>query len=151
VRIGHVHLRVSDLENSVQFYCKVLGFHVTQYRGRRAALLSTGGYHHHIALNTRHSLGGEPAPRGSTGLDHFAIVFPTRERLAHAVRRARAAGVSFDRASDHGVSESIYIHDPDGIRIELSWDRQPGEWPRNQSGELAADDHPLDVESLLGD
>jgi catechol 2,3-dioxygenase len=148
-RIGHVHLRVSDLERSVQFYCRALGFHVTQYRGTRAALLSAGGYHHHVALNTRESLGGSQAPHGCTGLDHFAIVYPSHESFADAVRRVQAAGINFDRASDHGVSESIYIHDPDGIAIELSWDRPPERWPRNEAGELAASDCPLDVGSLL--
>ena len=149
VRIGHVHLRVSDLERSVQFYCRALGFHVTQYRGTRAALLSAGGYHHHIALNTRESLGAGPAPHGCAGLDHFAIVYPSREKFANAVRRVRAAGIKFNRASDHGVSESIYIPDPDGIAIELSWDRPPEQWPRNKTGELTGGDHPLNVEGLL--
>jgi catechol 2,3-dioxygenase len=124
-RIGHVHLRVSDLERSVQFYCRALGFHVTQYRGTRAALLSAGGYHHHVALNTRESLGGSQAPHGCTGLDHFAIVYPSHESFADAVRRVQAAGINFDRASDHGVSESIYIHDPDGLRSSYHGTARP--------------------------
>src|SRR4029077_5416406 len=108
-RIGHVHLRVSDLERSLQFYCSVLGFELMQHRGARAALISAGGYHHHIALNTRQSLGGAPPPRGTTGLDHFAIVYPTQAVLADTIRRLIASNITIERASDHGASESVYV------------------------------------------
>jgi catechol 2,3-dioxygenase len=114
-RIGHVHLRVSDLERSLQFYCGVLGFELMQHRGARAALISAGGYHHHIALNTGESLGGAPPPRGTTGLDHFAIVYPTRAALADTIRRLIASTIALERASDHGVSEAVYVRDPDDI------------------------------------
>jgi catechol 2,3-dioxygenase len=148
-RLGHVHLRVFDLERSLCFYCDVLGFELMQYRGTQAALISAGGYHHLIALNTRQALGGAPPARGTTGLDHFAIVYPTRTGLARALRRLIASNIAFERASDHGVSESVYVRDPDGIVIELSWDRPAEEWPRTPTGRLAAGDKPLDVPELL--
>jgi catechol 2,3-dioxygenase len=148
-RIGHVHLKVSDLERSLQFYCSVLGFELMQYRGARAALISASGYHHHIALNTGESLGGAPPPRGTTGLDHFAIVYPTRAVLADTIRRLIASNIALERASDHGVSEAVYVRDPDGILIELSWDRPAEQWPRTPTGGLAAGDKPLDVQELL--
>ena len=148
-RIGHVHLRVSDLERSLQFYCSVLGFELMQHRGARAALISAGGYHHHIALNTRQCLGGAPPPRGTTGLDHFAIVYPTRAVLAATIRRLIASNIPLERASDHGVSEAVYVSDPDGILIELSWDRPAEQWPRTPAGGLAAGDNQLDVQELL--
>jgi catechol 2,3-dioxygenase len=148
-RIGHVHLRISDLERSLQFYCNVLGFELMQYRGARAALISAGGYHHHIALNSRQSLGGAPPPRGTTGLDHFAIVYPTQAVLADTIRRLIASNITIERASDHGVSEAVYVPDPDGILIELSWDRPLEQWPRTPTGDLAAGDKQLDVQELL--
>jgi catechol 2,3-dioxygenase len=148
VRIGHVNLRVSDLERSLRFYCGVLGFELTQRRDTRAALLSVGGYHHLIALNTRHSLGGSVPAYGTTGLDHFAIAYPTRADLAQVVRRL-ASNIEFERASDHGVSESLYVRDPDGILMELSCDRPQREWPRTATGALAAGDKPLDLGALL--
>ena len=126
MRIGHIHLRVADLDRSLRFYCGVLGFELTQYRGERAALISAGGYHHHIALNTRESLGGVSPPKESTGLDHFAILYPTRAGLADALRRLVATNIGFERVSDHGVSESVYVRDPDGIVIELSWGPSSG-------------------------
>jgi catechol 2,3-dioxygenase len=149
IRIGHIHLRVADLDRSLRFYCGVLGFELTQYRGERAALISAGGYHHHIALNTRESLGGAPPSKGSTGLDHFAILYPTRAALADAINRLHTANIEFERASDHGVSESVYARDPDGIVIELSWDRPVEQWPRTTTGDLAAGDKPLDLQDLL--
>ena len=127
----------------------MLGFELTQYRGERAALISAGGYHHHIALNTRESLGGAPPPKGSTGLDHFAILYPTRAALADALNRLLTANIGFERVSDHGVSESVYVRDPDGIVIELSWDRPAEQWPRTTTGDLAAGDNPLDLQDLL--
>jgi catechol 2,3-dioxygenase len=149
IRIGHIHLRVADLDRSLRFYCGVLGFELTQYRGERAALISAGGYHHHIALNTRESLGGASPPKGSAGLDHFAILYPTRAGLADALSRLVAANIGFERVSDHGVSESVYVRDPDGIVIELSWDRPAEQWPRTTTGDLAAGDGPLDLQDLL--
>jgi catechol 2,3-dioxygenase len=149
IRIGHVHLRVADLDRSLRFYCGVLGFELTQKRGERGALISADRYHHHIALNTRESLGGEPPPKGSTGLDHFAILYPTRAALAGALDMLLTANIAFERISDHGVSESVYVRDPDGIVIELCWDRPTEQWPRSATGELAADDNPLDLQDLL--
>ena len=119
VRIGHVHLKVADLERAMKFYRDVLGFEVTQQYGRQAAFLAAGGYHHHIGLNTWESAGGSPPPRGTTGLYHHAIVYPTRAALAEALRRVMAAGIELEGASDHGVSEAIYLRDPDGNGVEL--------------------------------
>jgi len=148
VDIGHVHLKVSDLERSVAFYSGVLGFEVTQRYGSQAAFLSAGGYHHHIGLNTWESHNGEPPPRGTTGLYHFAIRYPDRASLGEALLRLRDAGVGLDGASDHGVSEALYLRDPDGNGIELSWDRPRSEWPRGADGLLQMTTKPLDIEEL---
>ena len=148
-RIGHVHLKVADLERSLQFYCGVLGFQLTQRYGRQAAFVSAGGYHHHIGLNTWESLGGKPPPRGSTGLFHVAILYPDRTQLADSLRRLVKAGVEIDGASDHGVSEAIYLRDPDQNGIELYVDRPEAAWPRDARGELEMVTLPLDLEELL--
>jgi catechol 2,3-dioxygenase len=149
VRIGHVHLKVADLERAIGFYRDVLGFEVTQYYGGQAAFLSAGGYHHHIGLNTWESAGGNPPPRGSTGLFHLAILYPTRAELADALRRVLAAGIELDGASDHGVSEALYLRDPDQNGVELYWDRPKEEWPSGGNGELAMFTRALDLEALL--
>jgi catechol 2,3-dioxygenase len=149
VRIGHVHLRVADLERSVAFYCGVLGFALTQRYGREAAFISAGGYHHHIGLNTWESRGGSPPPPGTTGLFHLAILYPTRAALADALRRLQKAGVTLDGASDHGVSEALYLRDPDENGVELYWDRPKETWPRTPDGELAMFTRPLDLDGLL--
>ena len=149
VRIGHVHLKVADLERALGFYRDVLGFEVTQRYGRQAAFLSAGGYHHHIGLNTWESAGGEPPPSGSTGLYHLAIAYPTRDGLADALRRVLRAGIPLEGASDHGVSEAIYLRDPDNNGVELYWDRPREEWPRTATGDLAMVTDPLDVNGLL--
>lgn len=149
VRIGHVHLKVADLERALSFYRDVLGFEVTQFYGREAAFLSAGGYHHHIGLNTWESLGGSPPPRGATGLFHTAILYPTRAELADALRRVIAAGIELDGASDHGVSEALYLRDPDQNGVELYWDRPREQWPRDVEGKLQMFTHRLDLESLL--
>jgi catechol 2,3-dioxygenase len=147
--IGHIHLKVSDLDRSVKFYTGVLGFQVVSMLGRSAAFLSAGGYHHHIGLNTWESEGGSPAPQGSTGLYHFAILMPDRKELARAVRRLHEHGWPIDGASDHGVSEAIYLRDPDENGIELYADRPRDEWPRNERGELAMYTRQLNMEKLL--
>ncbi len=149
VRIGHVHLKVSDLERSLVFYRDVLGFEITQRFGTQAAFLSTGGYHHHIGLNSWESAGGQPPPAGATGLYHTAILYPTRALLAEALRRVLAAGIKFEGASDHGVSEALYLRDPDNNGVELYWDRPPEQWPRTANGELAMFTRHLDLEGLL--
>ena len=149
VRIGHVHLKVADLERSLAFYCGVLGFALTQRYGREAAFVSAGGYHHHIGLNTWESQGGSPPPPGTTGLYHLAILYPTRAALADALRRLQQAGVLLDGASDHGVSEALYLRDPDQNGLELYWDRPKETWPRTPSGDLAMFTQPLDLEFLL--
>jgi catechol 2,3-dioxygenase len=149
VRIGHVHLKVADLERSLRFYCGVLGFELTQRYGTQGAFVSAGGYHHHIGLNTWESEGGSPPPPGATGLYHLAILYPTRAALADALRRVKAAGVPLDGAADHGVSEALYLRDPDENGVELYWDRPPEAWPRTASGELAMFTRRLDVEGLL--
>jgi catechol 2,3-dioxygenase len=148
-RIGHVHLKVADLERALQFYTGVLGFTVTQRYGRDAAFVSAGGYHHHIGLNTWESRGGSPPPPGATGLYHTAILYPTRAALADALRRVSAAGISLDGASDHGVSLALYLRDPDQNGVELYWDRPESEWPRSADGNLAMYSRPLDLEALL--
>lgn len=148
-RIGHVHLKVSDLERSLGFYCGALGFELVQRYGPGAAFVSAGGYHHHIGLNTWESKGGSPPPAGTTGLFHVAIVYPTRTALAEALRRLIAAGVPLDGASDHGVSEALYLTDPDGNGIELYRDRPEAEWPRNAEGGIAMFTRPLDLDALL--
>ncbi len=149
VRIGHAHLKVADLDRALAFYCGVLGFELTQRYGREAAFLSAGGYHHHIGLNTWQSKGGQPPPPGTTGLFHVAILYPSRAALGDALRRLVEAGVPLDGASDHGVSEALYLRDPDGNGLELYWDRDPKDWPRTADGTLAMDTRPLDLEALL--
>ena len=149
VRIGHVHLKVSDLERSLAFYHDVLGFEITQRYGREAAFLSAGGYHHHIGLNTWESAGGQPPPPGATGLYHVAILYPTRSELADALRRLVKAKVPLEGASDHGVSEAIYLRDPDRNGVELYWDKPKEQWPRRADGGLAMFTHPLDLDALL--
>src|SRR5437867_9673905 len=149
VRIGHVHLKVADLDRALRFYRDVLGFELTQRYGRQAAFLSAGGYHHHVGLNTWESEGGPPPAAGTTGLYHLAILYPTRAELADALRRLMGAGIQLEGASDHGVSEALYLRDPDGNGVELYWDRPPEQWPRNADGTLAMFTHPLDLEALL--
>ena len=149
VTIGHVHLKVADLERALGFYCGVLGFVVTQRYGAGAAFLSAGGYHHHIGLNTWESLGGAPPPAGSTGLFHVAILYPTRAALADALRRLIEAGIALDGASDHGVSEALYLRDPDQNGVELYWDRPAAGWPRTPDGGPAMVTRPLDLRALL--
>src|SRR5271167_1948211 len=149
VRIGHVHLKVADLERALKYYRDVLGFELTQRFGKAAAFLSAGGYHHHIGLNTLESAGGAPPPPGTTGLYHVAILYPTRALLADALRRVLAAGVELDGASDHGVSEALYLRDPDGNGVELYWDRPKEKWPRTPDGGLAMFTHALDLDALL--
>src|SRR5882757_2319216 len=149
VRIGHVHLKVADLERALRFYCGVLGFELTQRYGTQAAFVSAGGYHHHIGLNTWESRGGSPPSPGTTGLYHTAILYPTRKALAGVLRRLIAAGVALDGASDHGVSEALYLRDPDDNGVELYWDRPPEQWPRSPGGELAMFTRRLDLNSLL--
>lgn len=151
VRIGHVHLKVADLERALAFYCGVLGFALMQRYGSGAAFVSAGGYHHHIGLNTWESQGGSPPPPGVTGLYHVAILYPTRAALADALRRLIAAGISLDGASDHGVSEALYLRDPDQNGVELYWDRSEEEWPRSPTGELAMYSRPLDLQGLLAE
>jgi catechol 2,3-dioxygenase len=149
VRIGHVHLKVADLEQSLAFYRDVLGFQLTQRFGSQAAFLSAGGYHHHLGLNTWESRGGSAPPPGSTGLYHLAIVYPTRALLADALRRLQKAGVPIEGASDHGVSEAIYLRDPDGNGLELYRDRPREQWPRASDGSIEMFTRPLDLAALL--
>ena len=149
VRIGHVHLKVADLERSLRFYCGVLGFEITQRYGAQAAFVSAGGYHHHIGLNTWESLGGSPPPPGTTGLYHTAILYPTRRALADALRRVIEAGIPLDGASDHVVSEALYLRDPDDNGVELYWDRPQEAWPRTPQGGLAMFTRRLDLDGLL--
>lgn len=149
VRIGHVHLKVADLDRAIAFYRDVLGFELTQSYGRQAAFLSAGGYHHHIGLNTWESQGGSPPHRGATGLYHVAIVYPTRAELADALRRLQKAGIPIEGASDHGVSEALYLRDPDGNGVELYWDRPKEQWPRTSEGGLNMVTEPLDLTDLL--
>jgi catechol 2,3-dioxygenase len=152
VEIGHVHLKVADLGRSLDFYCGVLGFELQQRLGDGAAFVSAGGYHHHIGLNTWQSQGGSPPPPGSTGLFHFAIRYPTRRTLADALRRLSRAGVGIEGASDHGVSEALYLSDPDGNGIELYWDRPRGSWPEPQPGQrVEMYTRQLDLQDLLAE
>ena len=151
VRIGHVHLKVADLERALGFYCGVLGFQLMQRFDSSAAFVSAGGYHHHIGLNTWESLGGSPPPPGSTGLFHLAIVYPSRVELADALRRLVAARIPLDGASDHGVSEALYLRDPDQNGVELYWDRPREEWPRDRQGGLAMFTRRLDLNGLLAE
>ncbi len=148
-KIGHVHLKVADLERALRFYCGVLGFELTQRRGDAAAFVSAGGYHHHIGLNTWESLGGPPPPPGTTGLYHLAILYPTRAALADALSRLIAAGIPLDGASDHGVSEALYLRDPDQNGVELYCDRLQHLWPRTPDGKLAMVARRLDLDDLL--
>ena len=148
-RIGHVHLKVADLERALGFYRDVLGFELTQRFGTSAAFLSAGGYHHHIGLNTWESAGGRPPAEGTTGLYHLAILYPTRTELADALRRLMKAGIPLEGASDHGVSEALYLRDPDDNGVELYWDRPQEEWPRTAEGGLAMFTRSLDLDSLL--
>jgi catechol 2,3-dioxygenase len=149
--IGHVHLKVADLERAISFYRDILGFELMQRMADQAAFLSAGGYHHHIGMNTWESAGGSPPPRGTTGLYHVAIRYPTRAALADALRRVVQAGIRIDGASDHGVSEAIYLRDPDHNGIELYRDRPREEWPRADNGGVAMFSAPLDLESLLAE
>jgi catechol 2,3-dioxygenase len=149
VRIGHVHLKVADLERAVAFYCGVLGFQLTQRYGSQAAFVSAGGYHHHIGLNTWESRGGSPPPPGATGLYHAAILYPTRAALADALKRLMEAHVALDGASDHGVSEALYLRDPDENGLELYWDRPQAEWPRTPEGHVDMYTRRLDLQALL--
>jgi catechol 2,3-dioxygenase len=149
VDFGHVHLKVSDLERALDFYTGVLGFELTQRYGNQAAFVSAGGYHHHIGLNTWESRGASAPPPGTTGLYHFAIRYPTRAALADALRRLLAAGVPLQGASDHGVSEALYLTDPDGNGLELYWDRPREQWPQKEDGTPDMYTHPLDLDDLL--
>ncbi len=149
VRIGHVHLKVANLQRALDFYVGVLGFELIQRYGTQAAFISAGGYHHHIGLNTWESLGGTPPPPGTTGLYHTAILYPTRAALADALRRLVKAKIPLDGASDHGVSEALYLHDPDQNGVELYWDRPREQWPRDAAGGLAMVTERLDLNSLL--
>lgn len=151
VRIGHVHLKVSDLSRSLEFYCGILGFQITQRYGAQAAFVSAGGYHHHIGLNTWESAGGHPPALGTTGLYHAAILYPTRTALADALRRLTEADWPLDGASDHGVSEALYLRDPDQNGLELYRDRPEAEWPRTSTSELAMVTRPLDLRALLAE
>ncbi len=151
VRIGHVHLKVADLDRALAFYCGVLGFELKQRFGREAAFLAAGGYHHHIGLNTWESKGGYAPPPGTTGLYHVAILYPSRTALADAFKRLLAADVPFEGAADHGVSEAIYLRDPDGNGVELYRDRPEAEWPRNADGAIAMTTGHLDLRALLAE
>lgn len=148
-RIGHVHLKVSDLERALSFYHGVLGFDIVQQLGSEAAFLSAGGYHHHIGLNTWESEGGRPPAPGTTGLYHVAIVYPTRVALANALRSLMTASISLTGASDHGVSEALYLSDPDGNGVELYWDRPEDQWPRSPDGEIRMYTKRLNLQDLL--
>jgi catechol 2,3-dioxygenase len=149
VDIGHVHLKVADLERALTFYSGVLGFEVMQRMGSSAAFLSAGGYHHHIGLNTWESSGGAPPPPGTTGLYHIAIRYPDRGTLADALRRLVEAGIDLEGAADHGVSEALYLRDPDGNGVELYRDRPAAEWPRTPDGRLEMFTRPLDLDALM--
>lgn len=147
--VGHVHLKVADLERAVRFYVDVLGFEVMQRMGDSAAFLSAGGYHHHVGLNTWESEGGQPPPRSATGLYHVAFRYPTREALARALRRLLDRGEALEGAADHGVSEALYLRDPDGNGLELYWDRPESAWPRDASGSLHMFTRSLNLQDLL--
>lgn len=151
VRIGHIHLKVADLERSLSFYCGVLGFHLMQRFGKSAAFISAGGYHHHIGLNTWDSAAGQPPAAGTTGLYHLAILYPTRATLADALRRLLHAGTPIDGAADHGVSEALYLRDPDNNGVELYRDRPMQDWPRTAGGDLAMFTQSLDLEALAAE
>ena len=149
VRIGHVHLKVANLQRALDFYCGVLGFELTQRYGEEAAFVSAGGYHHYIGLNTWESRDGSPPPKGATGLYHFAILYPTRAALADALRRLMQANISLEGASDHAVSEALYLSDPDGNGIELYWDRPKELWPRDENGQIEMSTRRLELGNLL--
>ena len=149
VRIGHVHLKVADLDRALRFYCDVLGFELMVRMGDEAAFVSAGGYHHHIGLNTWESLGGNPPPPNTTGLYHLAILYPTRAELSDALKRLIRAGITLDGASDHGVSEALYLRDPDQNGVELYWDRPREQWPHSPEGKVTLFTRPLDLNSLL--
>jgi Predicted ring-cleavage extradiol dioxygenase len=151
VRIGHVHLKVADLDRALAFYCGVLGLQLMQRLGAQAAFISAGGYHHHIGLNTWESRGGSPPPPGTTGLYHLAVLYPTRAALADALRRLIEANIPLDGASDHGVSEALYLRDPDENGVELYWDRPREEWPRTADGNLSMFTHRLNLMALLAE
>ena len=151
VRIGHVHLKVANLERALRFYAGVLGLQIMQRLGHQAIFLSAGGYHHHVALNTWESLEGSPPPKGSTGLYHTAIVYPTRAALAGALRRVLTAQIPLEGAADHGVSESLYLRDPDDNGVELYRDKPKDEWPRDANGNLAMYTRHLDLRKLLSE
>lgn len=151
VRIGHIHLKVADLDRAVAFYCGVLGFQLTLRFGEQAAFISAGGYHHHVGLNTWESLGGSPPPPPATGLYHLAVLYPSRVELADALGRLMRAGIDLEGASDHGVSEALYLRDPDNNGLELYRDRPLEQWPRNADGQLLMYTRPLDLARLLGE
>lgn len=151
MRVGHVHLKVSDLDRSIAFFRDVLGLELQQRYGSGAAFLSAGGYHHHLGLNTWESRGGARPPRGATGLYHVAFLYPTRAALGRALARVVDSGVALTGAADHGVSEAVYLEDPDGNGIELYRDRAPGDWPRNAQGELEMGNAPLNLEDLINE
>lgn len=150
-RVGHIHLKVTDLERAIGFYRDIMGFELTQRYGDQAAFLSAGGYHHHVGLNTWHSRGAGPAPERAAGLYHVAFLFPDRPSLAAVLARVLEAGIPLDGAADHGVSEAVYFRDPDGNGIELYIDRAPEDWPRDDAGTLAMVNAPLDVPALLAE
>ena len=147
-RIGHVHLKVADLDRALAFYCGVLGFDLKQRYGDQAAFVAAGGYHHHIGLNTWDSKGGHPPAPGTTGLYHVAILYPSRAALADVLQRVREAGIHLDGASDHGVSEALYLRDPDDNGVELYWDKPETDWPHNADGTLAMYTRRLDLQAL---
>ena len=149
VRVGHVHLKVADLQRALDFYCGVLGLELQQRFGNSAAFISAGGYHHHIGLNTWESLGGSPPPAGTTGLYHLALLYPTQAALGDALRRLIAAKIPLDGASDHGVSEALYLRDPDQNGVELYWDRPRDQWPHDAQGNIAMVTRALDLQRLL--
>lgn len=151
MRVGHVHLKVTDLERAIAFYTEVMGFEVQQRFGDRAAFLAVGGYHHQIGLNTWHSEGKDPAPKNTAGLYHVAFLYPTRKALAQALQSVLAAGVDLYGSADHGVSQAIYFDDPDGNGIEIYWDRDPSLWPRDADGGLSMVNDPLDLDALLAE
>lgn len=151
LRIGHVHLKVADLERGLRFWRDAIGLEEQQRYGDQAVFLSAGGYHHHIALNTWDSAGGDPPPRGATGLYHVALLYPDRPSLARALQRLTAHGIALEGASDHGVSEALYLRDPDGNGVELYRDRDPADWPRNPDGKLAMGTRRLDLQALLAE
>jgi len=151
VRVGHVHLKVSDLERSIKFYSEALGFNVTQKLGNSAAFLSVGGYHHHVGLNTWESRGGSAPPPHTTGLYHVAFLYPSRRDLALALKRLVTLGIPLEGAADHGVSEALYLRDPDNNGVELYWDKPKESWPYRPNGELEMFTNPLNLDSLLGE